>query len=251
VSEITGIAGRRAARLQPWGIRTCPDLAQADRRLVRKLLTAAREALWWELNGNPVQPIRPQRPLHKVLSRGGSFGDPVVAPPVLYAWLVRNLERLIEELEFHAVGASELTVWVAYRNGQVGLGQTTLTVPSDRFDVLLDAARPCLRVMWRGRLHEVRADVVGLSALVRRPTTMSKTSTIDPELFLHATAPAGGLLGVSPVLPEPPPVTAERESPWGEHEPCEFAQMWALPHWLELLAINAVCAEPTLQSRKQ
>ena len=35
VTEITGIAGRRAARLMPWGIRTCLDLAGADRRLVR------------------------------------------------------------------------------------------------------------------------------------------------------------------------------------------------------------------------
>ena len=35
VTEITGIAGRRAARLSPWGIRTCLDLARADRRLVR------------------------------------------------------------------------------------------------------------------------------------------------------------------------------------------------------------------------
>ncbi len=75
MTEITGIAGRRAARLQPWGIRTCLDLARADRRLVRSLLTATGETLWWELNGDPVQPIQPQRPLHKVLSRGGSFGE--------------------------------------------------------------------------------------------------------------------------------------------------------------------------------
>jgi nucleotidyltransferase/DNA polymerase involved in DNA repair len=156
VTEITGIAGRRAARLQPWGIRTCLDLARADRRLVRTLLTATGEALWWELNGDPVQPIHTQRPLHKVLSRGGSFGEPAVEPLVLFAWLVRNLERLIEELEYHAVGAGKLTVWVAYRNGQVGVGQTSLAVPSDRFDILLDAARPCLRRAWVPRVAATR-----------------------------------------------------------------------------------------------
>ena len=75
VTEITGIAGRRATRLLPWGIRTCLDLARADRRLVRSLLTASGEALWWELNGEPVQPIHNARPLHKALSRGGSFGE--------------------------------------------------------------------------------------------------------------------------------------------------------------------------------
>ena len=62
VTEITGIAGRRAARLMPWGIRTCLDLARADRRLVRSLLTASGETLWWELNGDPVQPIQPHPP---------------------------------------------------------------------------------------------------------------------------------------------------------------------------------------------
>ena len=148
VTEITGIAGRRERRLQPWGIRSCLDLARADRRLVRDLLTASGETLWWELNGDPVQPIRPNRPIHKALSRGGSFGESSANPVILYAWLVRNLERLIEELEFHAVLAGKLTVWVSYRDGQVGVGQTSLSVPSDRFDLLLDAARPCLRRAW-------------------------------------------------------------------------------------------------------
>jgi DNA polymerase V len=32
VTDVTGIAGRRAARLSPWGILTCLDFARADRR---------------------------------------------------------------------------------------------------------------------------------------------------------------------------------------------------------------------------
>ncbi len=152
VTEITGIAGRRAKRLAVWNIRTCLDLARADRRLVRELLTATGEALWWELNGDPVQAIRPERPLHKALSRGGSLGEASSDPVVLYAWLVRNLERLIEELEFHSVCAGKFTVWMAYKDGQVGVGSTTLEVPTDRFDVLLEAARPCLRRAWVARV---------------------------------------------------------------------------------------------------
>ncbi len=119
MTEITGIAGRRAARLSPWGILTCLDLARADRRLVRSLLTAAGEALWWELNGETVQPIHTRRRAHKALSRGGSFGESTAEPVVLYAWLIRNLERLIEELEYHGVAAGRITVWLAYKNGQV------------------------------------------------------------------------------------------------------------------------------------
>jgi nucleotidyltransferase/DNA polymerase involved in DNA repair len=148
VTEITGIAGRRAARLSPWGIHSCLDMARADRRLIRSLLTATGEALWWELNGEAVQPIHISRTTHKAISRGGSFGESTAEPVVLYAWLIRNLERLIEELEYHAVAAGRITVWLAYKNGQSGVGQVTLPVPTDRFDVLLDSTRPCLREAW-------------------------------------------------------------------------------------------------------
>jgi DNA polymerase V len=88
------------------------DLADADRRLVRDLLTATGEALWWELRGDPVLPLHPSRPLHKVLSRGGSFGEATDSPLVVWAWLVRNLERLVEELEFHEVLAGRVAVWL-------------------------------------------------------------------------------------------------------------------------------------------
>ncbi len=169
VTEITGIAGRRERRLAPWGIRTCLDLARADRRLVRSLLTCTGEALWWELNGEPVQPIHPHRPRHKALSRGGSFGESSADPFHLYAWLVRNLERLIEELHYHEVLAGRLTVWVAYKNGQVGVGQTTLPVPSDRFDVLLDTARPCLRRAWIRGVAATRMHLIAEHLTPRLP----------------------------------------------------------------------------------
>ena len=148
VTDVTGIAGRREKRLVPWDIRTCLDLAHADRRLVRQLLTASGEALWWELNGDPVLPIRTQRMPHKVLSRGGSFGEPTDVPSVLWAWLVRNLERLIEELVYHHVLTGRIAVWVGYRDGRAGEGRASLPVPTNRFDVLLDTYRPCLRRAW-------------------------------------------------------------------------------------------------------
>jgi nucleotidyltransferase/DNA polymerase involved in DNA repair len=156
VTDVTGIAGRRQRRLQPWGIRTCLDLARADRRLIRQLLTASGEALWWELNGDPVLPIRPQRLPHKVLSRGGSFGEPTDVPAVLWAWLVRNLERLVEELVYHRVLTGRVAVWVGYRDGRAGEGRATLVVPSDRFDVLLDTYRPCQRQAWVPRVLAAR-----------------------------------------------------------------------------------------------
>jgi nucleotidyltransferase/DNA polymerase involved in DNA repair len=148
VTEITGIAGRRQRRLSAWGIRNCLEFIRAERDQIRKLLTCSGELLWWELTGTAVTPVRPGRPRHQVLSRGGSFGEATDRPGVLFAWLVRNLERLIEELRYHGMVTGHLAVWVSYRDGRAGEGRANLAAPTDRFDLLLDAARPCLRRAW-------------------------------------------------------------------------------------------------------
>jgi DNA polymerase V len=59
VTEISGIGGRRAARLLPYGVRTCLELADMDGRLVNRLLTKTGYEIWLELNGTPVsRPVR-------------------------------------------------------------------------------------------------------------------------------------------------------------------------------------------------
>jgi hypothetical protein len=58
------------------------------------------------------------------------------------------MERLIEELQHHETLAGRISVWVGYTDGRSGLGQTNLSVPTDRFDSLLEAARPCLHNAW-------------------------------------------------------------------------------------------------------
>ena len=145
VTEISGIAGRRAERLAPYGIRTCLDLANADGRLVKQLPTKTGYELWLELNGHPVTPIRPERTPHQVLARGGSLMGNVSDPTVLWAWAVRHLERLIEELRFHVVRTDALGVQVAWKDGDSTGGMCRLPCASDRFEELLDAARVALR----------------------------------------------------------------------------------------------------------
>jgi DNA polymerase V len=177
VTDITGIAGRRAARLTPHGIQTCLDFAQADRRLIRSLLTVVGERLWWELNGEPVQKLHTERPPHKMLSRGGSIGEASADPNVLYGWVVRNLERLVEELEFHEVCTSRLNIWIGYKDGTAGSGEIGLPSPTDRFDLLLEAARLGLRRAWRPHMP---ANRVHLCASPLHARGYSQGSLFEP-----------------------------------------------------------------------
>jgi DNA polymerase V len=164
VTEIPGIGGRRAARLEPYGIRTCLDLASASGPRVRKILTSFGFDIWLELNGVPANPIRTARSPHKAIARGGSLAGRVSDPWVLYGWLTRNVERLVEELDYHRVRPGVLSLYLAYADANPGTEVVRLGVPSDRFGVLLDAARVGLRRAWRpGRtathMHVVATDL--------------------------------------------------------------------------------------------
>ena len=149
VTEIAGIGRRRARRLMPYGIKTCLDYAEADPRLLRRLLTVVGVQLWMELNGTQVTPIRPRRTPHKMIARGGSLAGRVSSPWRLYGWLVRNVERLIEELHFHQVRTHALAVHVSYFEGPSGYSVASFPVPTDRFEELLEAAKQGLRQVWR------------------------------------------------------------------------------------------------------
>ena len=118
VGEVCGIGGRRTAKLAENGILTALDFALAERRFVRQLLTVVGEGLWYEVNGEAVQPIHSTRPPHKMLARGGAIGKPTADPNYVWGWVVRCLERLIEELEYHCVRPGRLEMWVMYYDGQ-------------------------------------------------------------------------------------------------------------------------------------
>lgn len=187
VTEISGIAGRRAARLAPYGIRTCLELADADGRLVKKLLTQTGYEIWQELNGFPVTPIRPQRPPHQVIARGGSLMGNVEDPVVLWAWAVRHAERLIEELDYHNVLAGKLAALVQYKDGDSTGGEARPIAPTARFDAILDTARVALR---RAYLPKPATHLHLVATELRRGTGVQLTLFDQPDPKKEAAAAA-------------------------------------------------------------
>jgi nucleotidyltransferase/DNA polymerase involved in DNA repair len=186
VSEISGIASRRARKLEPYGIRSCLDLAKADRKQIRRLLTIAGEVLWWELNGEPVQPLHTERPPHKILSRGGSLGGATNDRERLIAWVARNVERLVEELEYHRVAVGKLEVFVMHWNGVTGGRRITLTAPTDRFDHLFEAARHCFLRAWIPGLAASRMHIIATD--LRRPGAVQLGLFDPPDETARAVA---------------------------------------------------------------
>jgi len=177
ITAVAGIGGRRAARLAPYGVRTCLDLIHMPRSVVRSILTITGERIWWELQGRPAMPIQNQKPPAQTISRGGGF-TATDDPAVIYAWTVRHLERLIEELNFHEVRAGKLSLWIEYRDVASGLGEVSLDSATDRFDLLLDACRDALRMAWRPGMKASRIDLTATG--LRGPGLIQRT-LFEPE----------------------------------------------------------------------
>ena len=193
-----GSPGGRAARLAPYGILTCLDLADADGRLVKNLLTKAGHDIWLELNGVPVTPVRSERPAHQVLARGGSLMGRVECPTLLWAWCVRHVERLIEELRFHGVKTASLGVEVVWRDAAPTGGAVRGLTPTDRFDHLLDAARVALRQAYLPGRAATHLHVFA-SELRRGSRQLSLFEPPNPQLDALAGGQGGGQRQVRPL----------------------------------------------------
>ena len=156
VTDITGIAARSAAKLARRGIETCLDFATAPPALIRRLLTVVGERLCYDRNGQRPIPRQTGRPPHKTVSRGGSIGQPSADPAVQWAWVIRNLERLIETLDFHHLMAGKLHVMLDYKDGPSSAASLRFEAPTARYDALLEG----VRVLWEraslpGRLYRL------------------------------------------------------------------------------------------------
>ncbi len=159
VEEVCGIAERSRRKLAMYRISNCREFIQANRHLIRKLLTRKGEILWWELQGTPMQPIQTQRPPHKCIGRGGSLGGTVTDWARLYAFGVRNVERLIEELDYHQVYTSRLALALAFKGGAGWCDQIDLPEATARFDLLRDATERFLRDAFQFRLPVTGMDL--------------------------------------------------------------------------------------------
>ncbi len=155
VTDITGIAKRSAKRLAAQGITTCEQYAAADRAFIRWLLTKRGEDLWWELNGHSVLPLQTKRPEHKFISRGGSIGRASNDYARVKAFIVRNVERLVEALQFYKVACDQLTLSLLFRDAPERSGRRSLLGTTADFERLASAAIELLPEVWQPKFASV------------------------------------------------------------------------------------------------
>lgn len=153
VEDITGIAKRRAKTLNGIGIHTCDQFIRADRTVIRKHITKMGEDMWWELNGVSVLPLDTQRPQHKALARGGSVGSATSDKLRAEAWLVRNVERLVDALDHHGYVCDCLGLFLGYKEGMGTYGKANLLGPTASHEFLIPAARELFEVGWKAGHH--------------------------------------------------------------------------------------------------
>ncbi len=149
LTEVSGIAQRSAAKLAQHRITTCAEFAQADRRLIRKLLTKRGEDLWYELNGDPVLPVQESRPRNKFIARGGSIRRASRDPQRVQAFVVRNIERLVEALSYYRLCCDQLMLQLLFTDApERGMRRSLLGSRGD-YESLVEAALELLPVVWQ------------------------------------------------------------------------------------------------------
>lgn len=175
VEDITGIAKKSAAKLAAHGITTCEQFAAADRAFIRWLLTKTGEDLWWELNGTSVLPIQVKRPDHKFISRGGSIGAASRDPARVQAFVVRNVERLIEALAHYKICCDHLILSLLFKDAPERSLRSSLLGSRADFEALLEAALHLLPLVWQPRtalVHYMHVIAANLRPLALRQKSL-------------------------------------------------------------------------------
>ncbi len=182
VEQITGVGRRSAAKLAAHGIRTCAQFVQADRRLIRKLLTKSGEDLWWELRGEAVIPIVTTRPRHHSVARGGWLGVPVIAEERLTAWLVRHIERLVEALNVHGYVCGRMGLQIEVKNMGYVSDAATLWEATSSSELLIPAGKELLARLWTTGMTVTRMHVMADRLAVRGEQQMSLFRPPDKQI---------------------------------------------------------------------
>lgn len=145
--EIPGI-GRKLIQRIPH-LPTILDYINEPQENIRKLLHKPGEQLWYELQGTILFPIQAKRPERKVISRGGSIWGYYKDPSYIWGFLIRNLERFVNQLVKEEIEISEITLLMMTGEGLTLKGRSKLADYTNNFSLLLKALQQAFKQAFR------------------------------------------------------------------------------------------------------
>lgn len=166
LTDLWGVAGRMALRLNALGIDTPLKLRNADTTMLRERLGVVMERMSLELRGVPCHDLVLANPDKKSIIASRSFGRTVTARHEMSEAVSSHTERAAEKMRRQHLAASMISVFVTTnpfkaedRQYATSYG-VRLPVPSADTAVLLRAAAHALDRIWRDGFRYKKAGVM-------------------------------------------------------------------------------------------
>jgi len=165
LTDLWGVAGRMALRLQDLGITTPLQLREADPSMVRGRLGVVMERMALELRGIPCHGLIELNPVNKSILASRSFGRAVTERYELEQAVSSHVERAAEKLRRQNLCTSVLSVFVRTNPFKPQERQysashaVTLPVATADTSVLLEAAALAVNRLWRNGYRYKKAGV--------------------------------------------------------------------------------------------
>jgi DNA polymerase V len=171
LTDLWGVAGRIARRLQEINIRCPLDLKRADPRFVRERFSVVMERMVYELSGISCLSLEEVVPDRKNIMSSRSFGRPVEIRVEMEEAVSTYAVRAAEKMRRQGLAASSLMVFVETngfrpQDAQYYASQT-VTLPSASADTakIIRAALSGLAAIWRDGFRYKKAGVMLLDLM--------------------------------------------------------------------------------------
>ncbi len=165
VTEVWGIAGRLAKRLEAMGIETIADLRDADPVAIRHKFSVVQMRTVLELNGFPANPVEDEVATKQQILVSRSFPNPIWDPEIVGAAVAEFAQRASRRLRKEGEVTGRLTVFATtspYRPGPTHNVSThvRLAVPTNEPAPLVAAARAALVPKLMDGMSYMRAGIL-------------------------------------------------------------------------------------------
>ena len=185
VSEVWGIGGRSADKLQRAGVVTIADFVAMDARTVRQTLTVIGARVQAELQGVSCLPLALAAATRKGIAVTRSFGHPVTSWQEMREAVAAYASRAGEKLRGEGLQACHMAVFLQTNPHKPGetwhCGQRAgrIEPTSDSMVLIVEALR-MLRPLWRGGHRYFKAGVILNDLVPERQQPQMLFATRDP-----------------------------------------------------------------------